>query len=548
MTTPARLAVLCSLALAASASAQTADSSSSAPTPAPVVEHAPEGSDAANELASLRTENQRLAEELQSTTQSRQHLEAELAALARAKTQDESALTESARELAQLRAKVARLESVAPTATQQQTAAAAQTKIDQLATKNRELEVALGSRTAELRDAQTVFSATKAAEEAARTQAATEKARADEVQARLSTMMGGIDRLLAENSVLESQLTQLRTTETGLREQLAAAQKSSSAPSPDLSAKLAETEAKLAEAEKSLTSLRAENTLLKKASEDQTWLTAELATLREEKAARDAAPAATAEPSPELTAKVAELEEKLSTALRSYSLLQTENDQLKAAGAERSAAADELAALRREKADLEAQLAATPPPAPDRSAELAEIQDKLNTVLRSYSLLQEETDRIKADAAHSAEQASAASTKSAGESAAQITALFDELRQTQAQAAALAAENSQLKFRLGASGPVPGSTMATPSRPSSVAPAAPAASAAAPAPDTPTPAAPAVAAPGPRTHVVTAGDSLTKISRNYYGTANRWDEILNANRDVIRNENVLPLGVTLRIP
>jgi nucleoid-associated protein YgaU len=48
--------------------------------------------------------------------------------------------------------------------------------------------------------------------------------------------------------------------------------------------------------------------------------------------------------------------------------------------------------------------------------------------------------------------------------------------------------------------------------------------------------------------VVTAGDSLTKISRTYYGTSNRWDEILNANRDVIRNENVLPLGVTLQIP
>jgi nucleoid-associated protein YgaU len=47
---------------------------------------------------------------------------------------------------------------------------------------------------------------------------------------------------------------------------------------------------------------------------------------------------------------------------------------------------------------------------------------------------------------------------------------------------------------------------------------------------------------------VVAGDSLAKISRTYYGTAARWDEILHANRDVIKNENVLPIGATLRIP
>jgi nucleoid-associated protein YgaU len=90
--------------------------------------------------------------------------------------------------------------------------------------------------------------------------------------------------------------------------------------------------------------------------------------------------------------------------------------------------------------------------------------------------------------------------------------------------------------------------MATPSRPSSVPPTTPAANTAPVTPDTSKAAAPAAGTPGPRTHVVAAGDSLTKISRAYYGTANRWDEILAANRDVIRNENILPLGVTLRIP
>jgi nucleoid-associated protein YgaU len=59
---------------------------------------------------------------------------------------------------------------------------------------------------------------------------------------------------------------------------------------------------------------------------------------------------------------------------------------------------------------------------------------------------------------------------------------------------------------------------------------------------------PAPAAPAPRTHRVTSGDTLTRISSRYYGTATRWQEIFNANRDKLRNPDVLPLGVELRIP
>ena len=44
------------------------------------------------------------------------------------------------------------------------------------------------------------------------------------------------------------------------------------------------------------------------------------------------------------------------------------------------------------------------------------------------------------------------------------------------------------------------------------------------------------------------GDTLTKISLQYYGTANRWEEIVRANPDIIRDENSIPLGATLRIP
>jgi nucleoid-associated protein YgaU len=51
-----------------------------------------------------------------------------------------------------------------------------------------------------------------------------------------------------------------------------------------------------------------------------------------------------------------------------------------------------------------------------------------------------------------------------------------------------------------------------------------------------------------RVHVVADGDSLTRISLRYYGTASRWPEIYQANRDLLRTENVLHVGQRLIIP
>jgi nucleoid-associated protein YgaU len=42
------------------------------------------------------------------------------------------------------------------------------------------------------------------------------------------------------------------------------------------------------------------------------------------------------------------------------------------------------------------------------------------------------------------------------------------------------------------------------------------------------------APPQPRMHVVQEGDSLTRISTRYYGTTGRWQEIYDANRDVLK--------------
>ncbi|WP_438482369.1 LysM peptidoglycan-binding domain-containing protein [Oleiharenicola lentus] len=51
-----------------------------------------------------------------------------------------------------------------------------------------------------------------------------------------------------------------------------------------------------------------------------------------------------------------------------------------------------------------------------------------------------------------------------------------------------------------------------------------------------------------RYHTVTEGDSLSRISLRYYGTANRWQDIFQANREVLQGSNTLRVGTQLRIP
>jgi LysM repeat protein len=52
----------------------------------------------------------------------------------------------------------------------------------------------------------------------------------------------------------------------------------------------------------------------------------------------------------------------------------------------------------------------------------------------------------------------------------------------------------------------------------------------------------------PRTYVVQSGDSLSTISRRFYGTPSRWIDIYQANRDRLSSENALKVGQTIRIP
>ena len=174
-----------------------------------------------------------------------------------------------------------------------------------------------------------------------------------------------------------------------------------------------------------------------------------------------------------------------------------------------------------------------------------------------------------------AAEALQAQVAGAAAQAAQASSDREQLRQSQAQAAdagrrateaqnsnrVLAEENTRLKATIASVSQTVGRITAAP---------APAANPPAPArlmgtpptgPNSPTrpgtpqalaattpPAPPAPPPPVTRTHVVAPGDTLGKISRQYYGTQNRWPDILAANRSVLRDERSLVVGRTLRIP
>jgi len=51
-----------------------------------------------------------------------------------------------------------------------------------------------------------------------------------------------------------------------------------------------------------------------------------------------------------------------------------------------------------------------------------------------------------------------------------------------------------------------------------------------------------------RTYTVKAGDTLSRISTEVYGSSARWQDIFNANRDTLPNPNALRVGQVLKIP
>jgi nucleoid-associated protein YgaU len=242
---------------------------------------------------------------------------------------------------------------------------------------------------------------------------------------------------------------------------------------------------------------------------------------------------------------------------------------LKAAGAEQAAArevADRVRVLETEKTALAgrvSEIATAQAEAARATAATAAVEEKLAVALRSYSALTKERDDLAASlAAAQAKPAPVASPEfearlrqlEADKAAltarlAESAAMKEDLaRATAAQAeaeeklamslrsyTALAKERDELAASLAAKPPLPVPT---------VAPTRPVVAATTPIPVPPT----AKPAEAPRTHTVVMGDTLTRIALRYYGNANRWPEILAANRDVLRSERDLFAGRVLRIP
>jgi nucleoid-associated protein YgaU len=59
---------------------------------------------------------------------------------------------------------------------------------------------------------------------------------------------------------------------------------------------------------------------------------------------------------------------------------------------------------------------------------------------------------------------------------------------------------------------------------------------------------PAEENPYTQTHVVASGDTLGKIAKQYYGDASLYQQIFEANRDVLKDPNKIFPGQKLRIP
>jgi nucleoid-associated protein YgaU len=248
---------------------------------------------------------------------------------------------------------------------------------------------------------------------------------------------------------------------------------------------------------------------------------------------------------PTLRANNKQLSEELAAAWK-------ESEKLKADLAAAAKNADDNADLQKQAdAAKGPKTDAAAPADPDVTRQLAELQDKLTTALRSFTVVQDENAQLTAaiekangeNASLSQQLESARSTLSLVQvqaaATSQIEPLRSELRNSQNEVGRLALENAQLRDRLSL--PAPGT--ASP-------PAGPARSATTMVAPTPVEAAPPPppALPPAKTYVVVEGDTLTRISRKFYGTSSRWEEILDANRPALKDEKSLSVGSTIKIP
>ncbi|MEO6993296.1 MAG: LysM peptidoglycan-binding domain-containing protein [Lacunisphaera sp.] len=200
----------------------------------------------------------------------------------------------------------------------------------------------------------------------------------------------------------------------------------------------------------------------------------------------------------DLQKQLAETENKLTTALRGYALLQNDRD----AQVEKAAKAAE--AVTNERNTL--------------STQVATLTDEVEKLKAQGST---DVAAAKADAVQSSESLGALQ-RSTAKNSNELVAARALIQQLQGSNTVLANENYLLKTKLSP-GPVAVPTTAS---------------------VTPVPAVANVT----HTHVVVSGDTLFRISQRYYGTTNRWQEIYKANAAKLGTNGVLRIGMELTIP
>lgn len=241
-----------------------------------------------------------------------------------------------------------------------------------------------------------------------------------------------------------------------------------------------------------------------------------------------------------LTRQLTDSENKLTTALRSYTLLR-----------------EELDAAKKQVGDLEAEKSSLASKVEVAQAERSTLSNELAS--KSVAAGEAESLRAQLQSANSELLALRATTAQLTPAANEAATLREQLRQTQQQGAAAALEVSQLRTRLALLAPASSGSLATPTRPGSqsvsfAAPPPPAVTetkvgpTSASAAGATASAAPAASSSASRVHVVQTGDTLSRIATKYYGDAKRWSDIVEANRDRIANPDRLVVGTSLRIP
>jgi TPR repeat protein/chromosome segregation ATPase len=486
----------------------------------------------AKELANLATQ-------LQSTRETNRALTEANRALIGAKTSDDSVLRN---ERDQLDAKVRELSTAGTrlaedkaasgraAAEARKTAATAAQERDtlrgqvddmfgKLADTERRLaqfQQAAGTGRAQLQAAQTEAEQARAALAAAQAKLSESDKALDQHNSSVAEITGLNDKLTREKTALTTQLTAAQAAHERAGAELAEfksrrademkAVERQSATLASLQDADEKSNSKLSEFTTQVAALRAENSRLAQAGDELTKLRADTAETRRKLTESDQA-------SEQHAASVAELtgaNEKITTEKHD---LQTHLDALSA----------DLATQREQNARL-AQTGQSADKArrdaEQRASQLANASDQLATAQRDLSALRGDNARLRDGAAANDRERAARIAQLQQENA----AIAARLRQAQGTLDQIA---SAARFINGTVGTVPAGSPVASAPVRTIAPPS---------------------APVERVHTVQEGDSLTRISSRYYGSANRWQDIYDANRDILKGENALRPGQRLRIP